>query len=262
MYAAETESEEEAFQAIRDFKSLKKKVLPLGVDGEVFFVQVNPTGWWTLWCFRGVFRKTYALILFVIRCNKYIRCIPLRERWYLRCSHRALSHRFEKGKCKSFETYRSTTILKLLSDTLVRIVLNHSSIWQASILLHPFRQQALESYGWADLVKPNFGAFAHGLIPISSFNTLWRSHNWQTGDLKWPMPLCHEKSQLNGPNKSPPTKTLGVPTQKISCLTIFHDFAHWSSGGRRDPVLWSIFWWVIFIHFLGHLFLVNASMEY
>lgn len=45
VYAAETESEEEAFQAIRDFKSLKKKVLPLGVDGEVFFVQVNPTGW-------------------------------------------------------------------------------------------------------------------------------------------------------------------------------------------------------------------------
>lgn len=32
VYAAETESEEEAFQAIRDFKSLKKKVLPLGVN--------------------------------------------------------------------------------------------------------------------------------------------------------------------------------------------------------------------------------------
>lgn len=61
--------------------------------------QPNPTRWWTLWCFSGVFRKkTYNY-------NKYIRCIPLRERWYLRCSHAsALSLRFEKGRCKSFES--------------------------------------------------------------------------------------------------------------------------------------------------------------
>ena len=64
--------------------------------------QPNPTRWWTLWWFRGVFRKrTYIY-------NKYIRCIPLREGWYLRCSHAsALSLRFEKGRCKSFEACRS-----------------------------------------------------------------------------------------------------------------------------------------------------------
>ena len=34
----------------------------------------------------------------------------------------ALSRRFEKGRCKSIEAYRSTTTLKLLIDVLLRIV--------------------------------------------------------------------------------------------------------------------------------------------
>lgn len=109
VYAAETESEEEAFQAIRDFKSLKKKVLPLGVNptrclstrpgGEPYVSEV---------CFK---KNTYIY-------NKYIRCIPLRERWYLRCSHRALSRGFEKGRCKSFEAYRSTKNHQCLATNL------------------------------------------------------------------------------------------------------------------------------------------------
>ena len=46
VYAAETESEEEAFQAIRDFKSLKKKVLCLGQlfePGMDFCLESNTT---------------------------------------------------------------------------------------------------------------------------------------------------------------------------------------------------------------------------
>lgn len=110
VYAAETESEEEAFQAIRDFKSLKKKVLPLGVN-PTRCLSTQPGGepYVSGVCFE---KKPYI-------SSTYIRCIQLRERWYLRYSHAsALSHHFEKRRCKSFEAYRSTKNHQCLATNL------------------------------------------------------------------------------------------------------------------------------------------------
>ena len=105
--------------------------------------------------FQGCVSKKNPILSYIY--NKVYWMHPFKRRWYLRCSHASASgHRIEKGRCKSFEAYRSTNILKLLSDTLVRIVLHHSSIWHYMTGCTHLETQALEKGGWADLVFTKF----------------------------------------------------------------------------------------------------------
>ncbi len=178
----------------------------------------------------------------------YTRCNPLKRKMLFEMFHAsALSHRFEKGRCKSIEVYRSTT-LKLLIDVLLRIVLNHSSIWHVSIL-HPFGKQALEKGGWADLVK-QFLELSHSY----DFSVEWSQQTPLSSPHHLLLHDFQECSLIQPREKWPSAVVISwwfISASLFNFSQYFHGILN--SGHTCTLQIWISSWWLLFFLAVGQL---------